>query len=342
MIMNKKLLGLFFFVILAVVFFLAYPLSKKENLPPPIFVEVTKEKTLTKPKKILDLAKDRPSKKLKREDKSNPCSELVTLFSDIAYNEITENIKLIIAFGSQTSCQDEIKNTLKGTVIEAMSEKCFKSAKILKSKQCEKFLINFRAWAINSSFPDDNLAGLDDTVLINKFLWNFSNNPGFKLDKLDKSLTMIDELISRRPDFFAAYKAKLIPLFIKEIKHEQDMQEDLASTLEALHSLASDEQVDEFPIVLNLNKKNIDEEKIRVHIDDFIKKHPDSSRGYYYLAAIDWKKNKNLDETKKLLKKALKINPKDPFIKETLKSIKNSKNKKPSFYFSIEFNMGDL
>jgi len=341
MIMKKILLGLFFLVVLAVLFFLLYQ-EEKLNLPSPIPAKVTEEKTLIKPKKILDLANGRPSKNLKIKDQSHPCSELINIFSNTSLNETQESVEDIIEFGAKVDCQKDIQSALKGTVIESLKKNCLSSAKNLKSKACENFLINFRAWGINLSFPDDNLAALDETVLINKFLWNFTNNPEFKLDKLDISLGMINEILSRRPDFFAAYKAKLIPLFMKEVKYKQDVEEDLSSTLEALNSLGRDKQVDEFPIVLSLNKENIDEEKSREYINNYFKKHPNSSRGYYYLAALEWKRNKNLSGAKKILKKALRVNPKDEFVQSTLDSIKKSKEGKPTFYFSIDFNFENL
>ena len=77
--MSKKILGLFILVALAVGFLLNYP-QEKAKLPPPIFVEVTKEKALKPHRKMLDLANGRPTIKeesLKIDNKDNPCRDLV-------------------------------------------------------------------------------------------------------------------------------------------------------------------------------------------------------------------------------------------------------------------------
>ena len=343
MIMNKKLLGLFFLVALAVSFFLIYE-REKPNLPSPKFVEVTEERTFTKPQKILDLANGRPSKdpKTKKIDnKDHPCQELIGLFVDNSLSDIRKRPEDILELGIG-GCNKEIDKALGKTFIGPMREVCLKNPEDLKSRDCDTFLTYFRAWAISMSFPDDDLSSLDETILINKFIWQFASNNDFKLEGVDQSLKMADEIISRRPDFYGAYKAKLIPLFLKENKHKQNMEDAITSTLESLNSLGADEEVDEFPIVRELNSENIDEDKVKTYIDTFIQKHPNSSRGQYYHAALTWKKHKNKAETKRILENALKLNPKDDFVRETLRSIENSKEGKPSFYFSFNFDFQNI
>jgi tetratricopeptide (TPR) repeat protein len=341
--MNKKLLGLFFLVALTVSFFLIYE-REKPNLPSPKFVEVTEEETFTKPQKILDLANGRPSKdpKTKKIDnKDHPCLELISLFADSSLSDIRERPEDILDL-RKGNCNNEINKALGKTFLGPMREVCLKSPKDLNSRDCDIFLTYFRAWAISMSFPDDDLSSLDETILINKFIWKFASNNDFKLEGLDQSLKMANEIISRRPDFFGAYKAKLIPLFLKEIKHKQNMEDDITSTLDVLNSLGTNEEVDEFPIVRELNSENIDENKVKDYIDTFIQKHPNSSRGQYYLAALKWKKTKDRAATKKILEKALKLNPKDEFVRESLRSMNNSKEGKPLFYFSMNFDFQNI
>ena len=71
------------------------------------------------------------------------------------------------------------------------------------------------------------LGDLETTELAQKLNDKMKNFQKLTAAQVDESISITDEIISREPDVYSAYKAKLILLLVKEGKFKQEIEDDL-------------------------------------------------------------------------------------------------------------------
>jgi hypothetical protein len=189
-------------------------------------------------------------------------------------------------------------------------------------------------------YPDDiDPRDLDETILANKIMFNFTANPSLPKEILDKNLILLEEIISKDPSLYGVQKAKLIHLFAKGFQYGDNLEEEFQNTLDSIGTLRSDPEVEEMLIVKKFIEKNFDNEKTLSMLNDFMKNFPENPKGPYYRAAIEWNIKKDPHNTKFWLEKAKKLAPSDPQVRYSLDSLKNAKPNQSIFYFSFHFDL---
>lgn len=90
---------------------------------------------------------------------------------------------------------------------------------------------------------NEALDGTDTTELAKKLDTQMRRPKSFTLDTIENNISIADEIISREPDSYGAYKAKLISMLVKEGKFNQSIDEvEVESLLEnmAQFNISSD------------------------------------------------------------------------------------------------------
>ena len=82
---------------------------------------------------------------------------------------------------------------------------------------------------------DEPLANQETAELAAKLDGQMKKSKNLDLNTIEKNIAIADEIISREPDSYGAYKAKLISLLVKEGKFNQSLDEvEVASLLESM------------------------------------------------------------------------------------------------------------
>lgn len=269
---------------------------------------------------------------------SHGCHKLIDPLVESPLNEVLENSEEVYENLKDTACQKAITPVLKNNPqLLHLQKRCLEKV----TPECESLIFFLKTWAVSLKYPDNvELEELDETILANKLMFNFTSNPALPVEVLDKNLKILDEMISKNPSLFGAQKAKLIHLFAKEFQYNLDVEEDFASTLDSLNSVKSDRTIEELLMVRSFSKKN--QEKIIENINNFIQKYPESAKGFYYRAALEWNVRKNQNETRKWLEKAANLAPNDPQVLHTLKKLDKAKLDQAIFYFSFHFDLEEV
>jgi tetratricopeptide (TPR) repeat protein len=211
------------------------------------------------------------------------------------------------------------------------------------SPECDSLLFFLKTWAVSLKYPDNiDPADLDETILANKLMYNFTANPALPPEVLDQNLKFLDEIISKNPSSYGAQKAKLIHLFAKEFQYNADVEEEFQNTLDSMESLKSDMEVIEMLLVKTFTTKNRSREKILEKINNFIEKYPQSPKGPYYRAALEWNLMQNPKETKNWLEKAKSLDPSDAVVLNSLENLKHAQPGEAIFYFTFHFDLEEV
>ncbi len=298
----------------------------------------------TSPPSINELAKKKINLNLKnavsKDTASHPCNKIIDPLVEGSYEEVMEDSDEFYTNLKDPSCQKALEPILKNNPqLLSLNKQCLRQ----NTPECESLVFFLKTWAVSLKYPESiDLADLDETILANKLMFNFTSNPALPVEVIDGNLKILDEMISRNPSLFGAQKAKLIHLFAKEFQYNINVEDEFSSTLDSLNSLKSDRDVEELLLVRNFIGKKLDKDKILENIDNFIEKHPKSPKGIYYRAALEWNLFKNPSKTKFWLEKARSLAPKDPQVLHSLEKLINAKPDQAIFYFSFNFDLQEV
>lgn len=90
---------------------------------------------------------------------------------------------------------------------------------------------------------ETDFSNVETNALMNTVETKMKNHWRLSVDEIDKKLAMSDELISRNPDMYSLYKAKLILLLTKQNQHKLEVDE--SEVEELLETMASFDIVSE-------------------------------------------------------------------------------------------------
>jgi len=303
------------------------PLKTKANIPPTSLNQLAKQKI------NLDLDKV-------KDTSTHPCHKIIDPLLDSSFEDLLENSQEFYTNLKEPLCQKTLESSLKNNPqLVDLQKRCLNKI----TPECESLLLFLKTWAVSLKYPDNiDIADLDETILANKLMYNFSSNPALPVEVLDQNLKILDEMISRNPSLYGAQKAKLIHLFAKEFQYNINVEDEFSSTLDSLNSMKSDRDIDELLLVRNISRKSLDKEKIFENIDSFVKKYPESPKGLYYRAALEWNIMKNPVKTKYWLEKASSVAPNDPQVLYSLEKLNTAKLNQPIFYFSFNFDLQEV
>jgi hypothetical protein len=291
------------------------------------------------PTSLNQLAKQKIKLNLKqdgiKDTSSHPCSKIIDPLLESSFEDLIENSEEFYTDLKEPLCQKAVESSLKNNPqLIDLQKRCFNKI----TPECESLVFFLKTWAVSLKYPDNiDIADLDETILANKLMYNFSSNPALPVEVLEQNIKILDEMISKNPSLYGAQKAKLIHLFAKEFQYNVNVDDEFASTLDSLNSIKSDRDIDELLLVRNSTGKILVREKMFENIDHFIEKYPESPKGFYYRAALEWNILKNPVKTKYYLEKARSLAPNDPQVLYSLEKLNTAKLNQPIFYFSFHF-----
>jgi len=181
---------------------------------------------------------------------------------------------------------------------------------------CVPLLPAFRAYIIRQMRAGaKDLAQFDTGDLANQLMGGFIDLRTAPESEVQRNIEIADALIERNPDFYPAYKAKLLNLLIEELKFRRDENLDtyqgLYDNLLRFRGQSQQEQIlgeaqflrGQSPPAAELN--GIDSDLVHIpflrlsalgDVDgldamarDYIAAYPSSYVGYFYLAEVAWK-----------------------------------------------------
>lgn len=177
---------------------------------------------------------------------------------------------------------------------------------------------------------------LNSVDLINQFNLETTDLKKLNENEIERTLQLADAIIAKDPDYYPAYKTKLITLLIQEIKFKKEIALDQYDSLyDDLLSFQSNESSqyaiepsmdvnEDFTILpesssidsdllhlpfLRLSALN-DWENLEFLSQEYIESYPKSYIGYYYLAQAEWKAGDH-ESSAETLKKMLSQNTTD-------------------------------
>lgn len=340
--MKKLILGFGLLALVITLYFLVQVSPSQEEVT--ISPKALETQVKTPPPSLNEMAKRKINLNLKnvvsKDTASHPCNKIIDPLVEGSYEDLLEDSDEFYSNLRDPACQKALEPVLKNNPqLQSLEKQCLKQT----TPECESLLFFLKTWAVSLKYPDSiDLADLDETILANKLMFNFTSNPALPVEAIDGNLKILDEMISRNPSLFGAQKAKLIHLFAKEFQYNINVEEEFASTLDSLNSLKSDRDIEELLLVRNLTGKKLDKDKILENIDNFIEKHPESPKGIYYRAALEWNVFKNPNKTKFWLEKARSLAPNDPQVLHSLEKLINAKPDQAIFYFSFNFDLQEV
>lgn len=342
--MKKLIIGLGLALAITIYFLVQVKPSQEEVSLPPISNNSLKTQEKTLPTSLNELAKKKINQNLKNVATQNttahPCNKIIDPLVEGSYEEILENSGDFYTNLKDPACQKALEPILKNNPqLLNLERQCLGKITI----ECESLIFFLKTWAVSLKYPNSiDLADLDETILANKLMFNFTSNPALPLEIINENLKILDEMISKDPSLFGAQKAKLIHLFAKEFQYNLDVEDEFTTTLDSINSLKSDPEIEELLMVRPFYKKKLDKEKIIENIDNFIQKYPDSPKGPYYRAALEWNIMKNPNGTKAWLEKARALAPNDPQVLHSLEKLDSAKPNQAIFYFSFNFDLQEV
>ncbi len=338
--MKKSIFGLGMFLALAIYFLVQKTPSKIEEVQPSIVNKPLKTKE-TSPS-LKELAKRKIDTKLPsiKDTALHPCHKIIDSLVDNSFEEIKENTEDLYDHLRNANCKKALEPVLKNNPeLLGLEKKCLAN----NSLECDSLLFFLKTWAVSLKYPDSiDISDLDETILANKLMYNFTANPALPPEVLNQNLKILDEIISKNPSSYGAQKAKLIHLFAKEFQNNADVEEEFQNTLDSMNSLKSDPEVEEMLVVKPFIKQNRSSEKILEKINNFMEKYPQSPKGPYYRAALEWNLMQNPKETKNWLEKAKSLDPRDAAVLNSLENLKRAKLGEPIFYFTFHFDLEEV
>ncbi|MFZ4714309.1 MAG: tetratricopeptide repeat protein [Bacteriovoracaceae bacterium] len=225
-------------------------------------------------------------------------------------------------------------------VINGEMQKCLQKNVMQNADSCSSLIAFLRAYLLTKEAGEKSLKERELPELIGELMWNFIQSPTPKLADLDRNLKIADELIDRDPSMYDAYKAKMVNLFVKEMNHKANVDEEFDRTVEGLKSLSEDDpEVESLPFIRQISKgnwKGVDE-----WADDRMNSNPEDYRGFYAKSAYYWQ-NKNADEAIRYMNRAVRLNPQDGDLRKTLQGLQSRDYNLQHYQMKMGFKFDDF
>lgn len=227
-------------------------------------------------------------------------------------------------------CRQELTESLPLS-LQAMIANCGETL-----ESCQQLLVFLRARAIER-LMDKNLP-LDrwsESELMNSVLWRFMAQPTPSRETLADNLDMIEELLARHPDSYAAQKALFVHLMMQEMFY-QDMsgKERLQESWEALMATGKEPSLQYYPLIRPMMRG--DEAGFARAVNDWQAQHPTDAMGPYLAARVPWK-SQDRGATIALLEKARALDPQNHDIQTALETARNASFSAPLGKFEVGF-----
>ena len=343
--MKKLIVGLGLALAIILYFLLHNPTSVDTNVP---FLPKTSNLLKTHDKQSSPSLNNLAKKKINQEQikvavkdtTSHPCNSIIEPLVETSLEEILETPQDIYINLEKTACQEALTPVLKNNPqLLDLEKRCIKKI----TPECDSLLFFLKTWAVSLKYPDDvNLADLDETILANKLMFNFTSNPSLPVEVLDKNIKILDEMLSKNPNLYGALKAKVIHLFAKNFQYNLNVEDEFNNSIDSLNSIKSDSEIEELLVVKSFSNKSAGKEDILEKINNFISNNPNNPKGPYYRAALSWNIMKNPSETKYWLEKAKSLAPNDPYVLYSLEKLNKAKPDQSIFYFSFRFDLQEV
>jgi hypothetical protein len=209
------------------------------------------------------------------------------------------------------------------------------------AKACEQFFSLMRARAISMKLDRSMpLSQWTESELMNTILWQFVEEPHPSQNDLASNLKLIEELLTRVPDLYAASKAKFVNLLLQELIYKDTSgNQEMEKTWRELMEYGAEESLKYFPILKPMMRGDMSAYSSQVK--KWQSENPSDPMGYYYGAYASWK-SKDRAGTIKALEKALSLAPQNEQIKNSLKSARAGRFGDPIFTLSFGFSFDDI
>lgn len=202
-------------------------------------------------------------------------------------------------------------------------------------QSCIPWLPQFRAFVIRNLRSDNtDLASLDNTDLANQLIGGFVDFKNAPAEEVQRNIQIANTLIEKDPNFYPAYKAKLLSLLAQELKYGKnptletydDLYDELLSfrstSPQATVNTAANPELDgidpdliHIPF-LRLSAKN-DVDGLSEMAQDYISAFPNSHIGYMYLAEAAWKSGQR-EQALNIISSTLGVQANDQLSRDTL------------------------
>jgi hypothetical protein len=281
-----------------------------------------------------------PIKQMAKEEKyPKVCKKLFKniLVMDLNLENFLELKKL-----DATSCIKSLDQQIQNPELKSQIEICLKETIFKPNTQCNGWLFMLRALAINLIYDSENFDNYDSNILINKIVGSFMqmNNPSLAMIK--NNIAMSDILISRDPNLYPAYKAKLMNLFLQELIHGKiNLQNELVETWESMSQFALDEEVQDFPLLREFIKNQNNSADLNQYIGDYLIQNPKSVKAHYFKAGIEWKSG-NKKSAINWLNQAHQLDTNNRDVNYTLELIENANNGDAIFRITMGLNFSQI
>ncbi|MBY0518262.1 MAG: hypothetical protein K2P81_15235 [Bacteriovoracaceae bacterium] len=315
-----------------------------------LFLTQNRDQNDSSPKKSLSATKSIRSMKASLQEKIthqsqekindplNECDDLFEKLSLITFDELKDSINSI-ENSVESNCRNQMSEKLQ-PMLKMLMASC-KPGEKFSAKDCEQFYTLLRSRAIATRM-DKKLAleKWTESELMNSILWNFVEQPHPGKDNLAYNLKLINELLARVPDSYAASKAKFVHLLLQELLHKDiSGSEELEATWRNLMEYGAEESLRYFPILKPMMRGDMKSFNQQVKI--WQQNNPQDPMGYYYGAYASWK-GENRNSTLNLLQKALSLDPNNEQIKNSLQAAKKGRFSDPIFTLNFGFSFDEI
>jgi hypothetical protein len=281
-----------------------------------------------------------PIKQMAKEEKYPPqCKKLFKslLITDLSLENFLDLKKL-----GATSCIKSLDAKIQNAELKSQIEVCLKETNFKPNSLCASWLFMLRALAIDLIYDSSNLENYDSNILINKIVGSFMQMANPSRAMLKNNIAMSDILISRDPNLYPAYKAKLMNLLLQELIHGNiNLQNEMVETWESMSQFTLDEDIQDFPLLREFIKNQNNEADLNQFIDDYLTQNPQSVKAHYFKAGIEWKSG-NKEAAKLWLNKAHKLDPQNNDIRYTLDLIDNANSGDAIFRITMGINFSQI
>lgn len=208
--------------------------------------------------------------------------------------------------------------------------------------RCVDLALVYRAFAIgNVVRAPEQLSQVEMATLANILTRNMTNLKNADTVQLDQSIAVANEIISREPDAYGAYKAKAVSMLLKEARYKIEIDdEEFEQTLTEMASFET------FDPTFSLREENRDDgtaptqavdnadpdilrlpflrqmatgnfEALIEDAEEFIGEYPDSPVGYHFLAQGLWRSGEK-EEALQAIRNALEQDTDNALLLELL------------------------
>lgn len=209
---------------------------------------------------------------------------------------------------------------------------------------CVPRAADFRSFVI-WQLGEGNIAGADTPELANQLYGSFLDLKHASRADIERSLAVADALLARNPDMYAAHKAKLVALMLKELKFKQEVdpgayenayRELLSFAGEGGPDPVAEERGGARNAAAELN--GVDPDLVHLPFvrlgaqgnyegmgrlaEEYVQAYPNSYVGYYYLASATWAAGDE-EQALSLFRRGLRNSVSEGAAREMLQRLRN-------------------